>query len=247
MNEPFTVAFEREHPFGVLVGVTVPADGAPVPESVLLRLLPQEQAAARALRGFRQAPWVGARLAFARVASRLGCAGLPLLNLVSGAPFASPAVVVSVTHKGDLAVVLAARLPAHGVLFLGVDLEGDATAAAEIAALVFDAEERARFLAMPQDERARAQVAAFSYKESVYKALAPGTSRILRYDEASVEVHPTQGHASIRLRIAELPEPSTVDTWHEWQDARVLTAVRIVSPADTPPAIGLTRGAMPGS
>jgi 4'-phosphopantetheinyl transferase EntD len=227
-SAPFSVAFEREHPYGVLIGVDLPPSKLTVPDDVLGQLVSEEQSFARALRGFRQAQWVGGRLGWRAVAKRLGHESWPLLTDAAGAPMSPPGTSISISHKKDLAVVLVST---EAGVSVGVDLEDDSSAAEAIAHLVFGPEERAALDAL-SGWRDRAKVLAFSVKESVYKALAPVMKRVLRYDEAMVWVG-AGGVASVTMRLVGAPRQPQAELWYEWRGARVMTAVRCVMPEAT--------------
>jgi 4'-phosphopantetheinyl transferase EntD len=221
LDPSFALAFRQDdHPFGVLVGVSMGTRASQVSAAALEQLVPAERAVAETLRGFRQTQWVGARIAWRVIATQLGCSDAPLLRSESGAPYGPPHLSVSVAHKPTMAIVLAGSRSAGS---LGVDLEDDEAAAEAIEHLVFDEEERAAFATMSPAARARARVTAFSFKESIYKAHGDVEQRALTYSDASITFDASGIVTGVTMRP---PHPFPMQIWAESRGGQIMTAVR---------------------
>jgi enterobactin synthetase component D len=181
----WSTLFVRSHPFGVVAGVRLPVEKAPVPEEVLARLLDDEQRVARSLEGFRQQEWVGARLAWHAAAKRYGVPAHALLSGDERQPLGPPGVSVSLTHKRDLAIALVGAAE-HGAL--GVDLEGEGRERMRVAERVLRAEELEVVQREPLSRQWLGVMVRFAVKEAVYKAVHPTLRRYVGFDEARVEV-----------------------------------------------------------
>ncbi|MEZ4402251.1 MAG: 4'-phosphopantetheinyl transferase superfamily protein [Kofleriaceae bacterium] len=105
-----------------------------------------------------------------------------------GAPRLPPTVVGSISHKGSLAIAVAA--PAEGWT-LGIDLEARAPRRVDISRRVLTPAEAAAVAHLDADGRARAVLRTFSIKEAVYKAIDPYLRRYVGFLE--VEVHQRDG------------------------------------------------------
>ena len=187
---PFSEAFVRTTPFGVLAGFDFPPSAESIPEA----LHADERAHAATLSPRRRPEWIGGRLAFARAASERGWPRVALGTGPRGEPALPEGLAGSISHKNALAVALVAR--ADGAT-LGVDLEALAPARPSIEEIALRAEEREALHRLPDAERWHALVLAFAVKEALYKALHPRLRRYVRYDEAAVRL-PAEG-PEIRL------------------------------------------------
>lgn len=221
---PFEVQHSEALPHGILVGVAIPDAPDPVPEPVLARLHPDEQAHARTLRGFTQGQWVGGRLAAAAAARTLGLEVAPLLSDARGAPRAARGaeLCVSISHKRDLAVALVAR---GGNGDIGVDIEDIAPERMSVASRVLRPEELAVVMALPEERRWGSVAIRFSVKEAIYKALAPRLQRYIDFQEAEVELL-REGGVTVRLHLAHGPAPERIEARIGWLPGRVLSTVR---------------------
>lgn len=230
MSEPLPSAwsrvFVRETAFGVLVAVAlptfrIPAEGAS-PE-VLAQLWPEEQDLARSLRGRRQQEFAGGRLAARLALEAVGGARGPVLTGTHGGPLAPAGVVVSVSHKNELVLALAARDEGQS---LGVDLEGDGAEHASIAPRVLRPEELEAVEAAPPQDRWRAVLERFAVKEAIYKALAPRLGRFIGFQEARVDLD-GRGGAIIALSLTGGEAVPPLEAALQWlDDARVVAFVR---------------------
>jgi enterobactin synthetase component D len=189
----------------------------------LSRLHPDERALAETLRGFRQAEFVGGRLAARDAMQALGRRTGPVLRGVRGEPVAPPGVSLSISHKRHLAVAVAARSEFGG---LGVDLEVLEPEREGIQQRVLVSEELESLEALEPDRRWTSTVLRFSIKEAIYKALAPRLQRYIGFEEAIV--HPsTDGTAEVRLALTEGASPLALDARYAWLDRSVLATVRV--------------------
>jgi 4'-phosphopantetheinyl transferase EntD len=221
-SEPFSIAFARPHPFGFLVGVTLEAGRIDVPDKVLGRLDAREAEIAGSLDGHRRPQWVGGRLAARAAGEHFGVAGWAVLVGTSKAPRGPTGFSVSIAHKHDLAIALVSDVEGE---CLGVDLEGDVTAAREIEGLVLCAEERSALDHLPAAERDRALVVAFALKEATYKAFATRFGRVLAYHEARVGLD-RSGHVTIAPAFEGIEHQPALEFTYGWHAAQVIAAVR---------------------
>jgi 4'-phosphopantetheinyl transferase EntD len=206
VTAPFSEAFVRTTPFGVLAGFHLAAHDAVVPGE----LHESEHAHAATLSGHKRTAWIGGRLAFWRAAAELGIARGALRNGERGEPDLPEGLTGSISHKSTLAVALVSR--AGGGSTVGLDLEETAPARPSIEDLALRAEERAALHALPEPERWPRLLLAFALKEALYKALHPHVKRYVRYDEAailfppSIELHLDGGERfDTELRIDDAP------------------------------------------
>lgn len=220
--KPFTVVLKEGHPFGLLVGVSLPGSPDPVPPEVLDRLHPAEREAALSLRGYRQPEWVAGRLAANAAVRLLGLRPQPVLSDARGAPLPPEGARVSISHKRTLAVALAARLENGDI---GVDLEDVEPARAQVAPKVLTPRELAEVESLPEQRRWTAVLLRFSLKEALYKAIAPRLQRAIGFEEAEVDPHP-DGGADLRLLFAEPDAPRHLEGRYHWMNGRVLAMVR---------------------
>ncbi|RME20117.1 MAG: 4'-phosphopantetheinyl transferase superfamily protein [Deltaproteobacteria bacterium] len=222
---PFKPVFHDARQHGIVVGVALPGTAEPVPDPVLERLHPAEQAYARTLRGFRQPEWVGARIAAREALRILGAPPVAVLNDDRGAPRldgADPGVALSLAHKRDLAIALVAR-SGHGSI--GVDLEDLQPERSGVATRVLTARELGAVESLPPERRWTAIVVRFSIKEAIYKALAPTLGRYIAFDEAEVDPTP-DGLARVTLHLARGEPTPAISARYAWLHGRVLSTVR---------------------
>lgn len=193
--------FSLPSPHGLLVGVRLlPADVERAHEHPDLH--PDEARRAAELRGARRTGFVAGRLAVARALEGVGAPRSAVGSDARGAPLTPAGFVGSISHKNELGVGLAAVDEGARI---GVDVEAIKVLREGVERFVLTDIERAR---LPTDEagRTRAVLAAFSIKESIYKAIDPYVQRWVGYHEALVEVPASIGdawsEASVRLSLA---------------------------------------------
>jgi enterobactin synthetase component D len=219
----FEISIKNALPHGVLAGISLPGVADPVPKDVLAHLHSAEREHALTLGGFRQASYVGGRLA-ARVAQQgLGRNPAPVLSDPRGAPLPPPGLALSISHKTHLAVALAARAELGSI---GVDLETLSPARPSVAPRVLRAEELAAVMALPEERQWTATVVRFSIKEAIYKALAPTLRRYIDFKEASVDPG-VDGLATVVLHLESGPAPIELEARYTWFDDVVLSSVRV--------------------
>lgn len=219
---PFRTAFVVALPHGIAAGVFLPGTPDPVPDAVLERLHPGEQAHARSLGGFRQPEFVAGRLAFAELFPELGVLPAPVLPNVHGAPELPQGVVGSITHKRDIAIAMVAR----GGPGLGIDLEETDRLRPGVAERVLRPEELAAVEALAEDRRWTDTVVRFSVKEAVYKALHPYLQRYIGFGEVAVWPSP-DGIDRVEARLRPDEGPFRFEARHYWMDTRVFATVRV--------------------
>ncbi len=221
---PFELHHQEALPHGILAAVSIPDSPEPAPDSVVDQLRPEEREHCRGLRGYTHGQWVGARLAAAHAARHLGVQLGPLLNDERGAPLVSPSsgLVVSISHKRDLAVALVARASNGSI---GVDIEDFAPARMSVAERVLRPDELREVMAMPEERRWGAVVMRFSVKEAIYKALAPTLRRYIDFSEAEVSLE-REGLMRVRLELAQGEPAPHLDARITWLPGRVVSTVR---------------------
>lgn len=232
-SPPLRAVFD--HPHGVIRAVAIPVDDPtkPPPPEALARLVPEERAFAARLAPFRQLTWVAGRLALAAALAEIGAPRVPLLATPREAPAPPPGFVGSVSHKKRIAVALAA--PDEGA-HVGVDVEEAGPHRYDISRHVLTDRELAAAGALSPEERARAVMAWFSVKESIYKAVDPFVQRYVGFKEAEVDLElPSLVHdgsaarapvfARARLALERGEGPFAVEaTWAELEGLIISTA-----------------------
>ncbi len=216
-------AFVAALPIGIVAGVHLVPGPEPVPPEVLERLPPEERLFAMEQRGFRQGQFVGGRLALSLALSELGVRRPPILPDGRGAPVGPPGVMMSVSHKQDLAVALVAR----GADAVGVDIEEVGRPRPGIAARVLRPAELAVASALPEDRAWCDTLVRFSVKEAIYKALDPSLRRYIDFTE--VEVWPApDGADEVRSFLPAEDDRFLIEARHTWlENERVLSTVRV--------------------
>ena len=208
----FERRFVLDLPFGICVGVSLPADGA---FELPAGLHPVETAFARALPEARRAGWVGGRVALRAALAVVGVeASEPMLSTPRGAPLLPPGAVGSVSHKRAIAVALCAR-EADPRATIGIDVEDLRPLRTDIASRVLTPDELA-VIPASGPERDAAVLLRFSAKEAIYKALDPWVHRFVGFDEAIV-TRAEDGALSARLGLTRGEGPFSV----ELHDARL--------------------------
>ncbi len=219
-HQPWGLAFLVSVPHGVVAGVHLPDDPAPVDDATLARLLDPERAAAQGLRGYRQVQFTGGRLAVSAALAEIGARRQAVLSNAHGAPAFSDGISGSVSHKNDLAVAMVAR----GGLGLGIDLEDTDHERPGIAARVLTPAELAANSLLAEGRRWIDAVLRFSVKEAVYKAIHPTVERYVGFGE--VEVWPgNDGVDRVEALSADLLG-FRCEARHVWIGSRVLSTVR---------------------
>ena len=219
----YRIVYKDALPHGIVVGIALPAEGAPPDEKALEGLHPDERGACERHRGFRLASFVGGRLAAHGAIQGLGGPFTGIGTGPRGAPLPPQGISLSITHKKHLAIALAARSELGD---LGVDLEDLAPIREGIADRVLRPEEVELIAGLPEDRRWIATVVRFSLKEAVYKALAPRLQRYIGFSEASVLLR-TDGQAAVELHLESGPTPAEIDARFTWLDRAVLSTVRV--------------------
>lgn len=226
----FEVVIKNATAHGLVVGVSLPGSGEPVPEAVLHELHPDEARFARTLRGFRQEQFAGGRLALRTACVGLGRQPGPVLPDARGAPCFSGGVSGSITHKRHLALALVAR---EATGSLGVDFEDLGPPREGIAQRVLRPEELAEVESLPAGRHWTATLTRFAIKEAIYKALAPRLQRYIAFEEAAVEPSP-DGLARVVLHLADGPEPDEVQARYVFTERGILATVRARWPHPSP-------------
>ncbi|WP_437334273.1 4'-phosphopantetheinyl transferase family protein [Sorangium sp. So ce394] len=169
-------------PFGVLVAALCPGRA---PDEVVASLDVEEQAYANALpSSSRRSEWLGGRLCLAKAIARCSTVRSPMLSTTSGAAVLPEGLAGSVSHKGAVAVALAAQVRGG----LGVDVECISERDASLERKVLTAAERARLRERTDISAAQYVTAHFSLKEAIYKALEPKEQMDLEFDDIDIQL-----------------------------------------------------------
>ena len=228
----FQRRFALQLPFGIRVGVSLPADpGFELPEV----LHPAEATFARALPEGRRVGWVGGRVALRAALAAVGVeAPDPMLSTSRGAPLVPAGAVGSVSHKRNIAVALCAR-ESRPHATIGVDVEDSRPLRTDIASRVLTAEELA-IIPASGPERHASVLLRFSAKEAIYKAVDPWVRRFVGFHEASVACAP-DGVLTGRLALAAGEGPFSVELHRarvEDEEGLILVAARVRPTAAVP-------------
>lgn len=120
--------------------------------------------------------------------------GLPACAIPAGhdrAPVWPAGVVGSISHSDGICAALVAR--AGPVTALGLDLEPDAALDPALWPEVCTAAELARLDHLPASQRGPAARLIFSAKECSYKALYPGSRRVIGFQAMQIMADPATG------------------------------------------------------
>lgn len=167
-------------PLGRIICAICP--GAP-PLSVVESFGAEEKAYADSIEtSERRGEWIGGRLCLGHAISLISRVRPPMLPTVAGAPTVPAGVAGSVSHKGPLALAIAARTNGG----LGVDVECASSHDAGIERKVLTRLERDRVAQQGDRDVWRYVLAHFSLKEAVYKALSPADQVDLEFDNVEV-------------------------------------------------------------
>jgi len=159
----WTPAVLQDCPYGVLVCATCPGE---VPANVLDGLHLREREHASTLPEGRSREWIGGRLCLAAALASVPALRVPLLPLPSGAPAVPEGHVGSISHKGPLALALAAK----GAGGIGIDVECMEISDEGLADRVLTSAERST-LGRIDSGAGFIATTYFAAKEAIYKAM----------------------------------------------------------------------------
>ena len=223
MPKAYQIVVKEAFPFGVLIGVSLPREKAPVPDGVLGRLRPAERVYAEGLAGHRQMTWTGGRIAMHKAIGALGLNVSDVLTGPYGEPLLPEQATGSISHKDGLVVALAARA-GHG--HIGVDLEDGSGKPRDVAEKVLGGQELEQVRALPIERQWPATLMRFSMKEAIYKALFPYLRRYVGFKEAHVDIN-LNGLSTVRLDLNPGEGPFKVEARLHWLGDRILSCARI--------------------
>jgi enterobactin synthetase component D len=187
----------------------------------LAGLHPDEIARAHDFTEIRRASFIGGRSALALALAHLGLTDRPSIGTdARGAPVLPAGYVGSVSHKGARAVALAAHDDGFD---LGVDIELVRAPRKGVAEMILTPTELAR---SPDPMQV---LAAFSLKESIYKAIAPTLKRYVAFREAEVmlpSLTTSFAHAEVTLTLANGEPAPNVEATVALHGEYVITTAR---------------------
>lgn len=201
-------AFVRTWLNTVCVGLEAP-DGVDAVDDE--RLHPEERRLALSMVAPRRASFALGRVALHEAMNRLSVSPAPVLPSSGGEPLLPRGVAGSISHKGRIAVAIAALSDAERV---GVDLELLVERRHDLSRRVLSAAERDRTAHLSARELAREVLVRFSLKEAAYKALYPWVQRYVAFREVEVEPAPG-GTAAFRFALNNGEGPFFAEGhWH---------------------------------
>jgi enterobactin synthetase component D len=221
----FEQSYRTSYQHGILFGVDLPKDTV-IPDRTWKQMHPTEQQFARTLHGKRKISYVGGRIA-ARLALQSihkdhhaverDPRGAPIINSNH-----SP-LTISISHKADFAVALLNR---QRHVTVGVDVEHLLPNRSSIADKVLTESEMAKLHSLPTDRQWGYLLIIFSFKEAIYKALAPKWKRYIGFDEAIVEPS-----TDLTAKVSLVPTESDIlplelTARYNWHQNSVITSVK---------------------
>ena len=221
----FAQIFRTAETHGVYFGVSLPKSGD-IPETVWKSLHPIEQKIARTLQGKRKIAFVGGRVAARMALKTLQQDKLGIDRDKFGAPMiANPhsTLTLSITHKSDQAIALINR---QRHVTVGIDLEHFHPPRMGIANKVLTPTEHDRLRALPPERQWGYLLMIFSFKEAIYKALAPKWKRYIGFDEAEVEPK-TDMTAKVSIRpVKNDILPLELTARYIWHGDSIITSIQ---------------------
>ena len=219
---PFSTAFTRGTPHGVIVAIHLPEPNGTISNDALQRLHPDEQEYAQNLGGHREVQWIGGRLAARKAVRAIGKDMGPLLMDARGAPTSPQGLTISISHKANLAIAIASQMR-HGSV--GIDLEHMGRDRRQIGEKVLRTEELEFVQSLQTERQWGATLIRFAIKEATYKALAPRLKRYIGFHEASIE-QVKDGSANLTLALESTDGPSGVEAHYQWMPEGLIATVR---------------------
>jgi phosphopantetheine--protein transferase-like protein len=181
----FEQIFRTADVHGLYHGVSLPTSGE-IPQEIWSTLHPVEQKIARTLQGKRKISFVGGRVAARLALKTIQQNHLGIDRDQMGAPIIEnphSTLTISITHKSDQAIALINR---QRFVTVGVDLEHLHPERFDIAKKVLTEKERQYLSTLPTERQWCYLLMTFSFKEAIYKALAPKWKRYIGFEEAEV-------------------------------------------------------------
>jgi len=192
------------------------------------QLFPEELAYVASAVPKRRAEFGTARVCARQALAQFGVVAGPLVPATDRAPVWPPGFVGSISHADDwCAVVVCPTTQARGI---GLDLERDDSAAAELEALICTAGEREWLAEQELSSRRHLRTLLFSAKEAAYKCQYPLTRQILGFLDLEVQVDLEAEQFSVRAvaqdsRLVELTQRMAGRML--WRDGLVFTAASL--------------------
>ena len=222
---PFEQSYRTSYQHGILFGVGLPKDSI-IPDKVWKQMHPVEQEFARTLQGKRKISYVGGR-----IAARLALQSIHRDNhAIDRDPRGAPIIdsrhsplTLSISHKADFAVALLNR---QRHVTVGVDVEHLSPDRSSIADRVLTESEMTKWQALPPERQWGYLLIIFSFKEAIYKALAPKWKRYIGFDEAIVEPS-----TDLTAKVSLVPTESDIlplelTARYNWHQNSVITSIK---------------------
>jgi len=164
-------------------------------------LLAEERDCAESMPDRRLRDFLNGRACARLALSRLGFADCPVPIGADREPLWPDGVVGSISHCGEKAAAVVARVDDIGGIGLDIELGEDLDEA--LVPMICRVEEQ-RYLAS-SDARLRAAKLIFSAKESIFKCIWPSVRRFVDFQEVSVQLDLDRNAFAASARSTELP------------------------------------------
>jgi len=191
-------------PFGRLV-CSVCA-GPPTADALESLILDERRYAEGLESEARSREWIGGRLCLAGAVALLSAARQAMLPDAAGAPTVPAGIAASISHKGPLAVALAATTRGG----VGIDVECVGLGDTMLESKVLTASERMRLDGREPFAAAVFVVAHFALKESIYKALTPADQAELEFDDIELTLPALMERTWLEVAARLVRRPSTI-------------------------------------
>lgn len=146
----------------------------------------------------RQCEFATGRLLARSLLARIGITDAPVLVNDDRSPAWPSGVVGSISHAGDVCVVVLA--PRGEIIGLGVDLEQNQPLDIDLIETICTARERDWLSRCPRSSKGSIARLIFSAKESVFKCQYPITKAQLEYEDVDIELDGRHRRFAARLR-----------------------------------------------
>lgn len=139
----------------------------------------------------REAEFRAGRACAREAMSRVGIRNWPLIPAATREPQWPRGIVGSITHSGTYCAAAVAR--DDGCAGIGIDVETADRVSEDLAPVICTRGEQAALDQYKSFSRSGLLTLVFSAKESVFKAVFPGTRVFLEFDDVEIELEPEDG------------------------------------------------------
>lgn len=218
----FQLQYKIATPHGIICGIAIP-EPSRIPHKAWHLLHKKEQRHAQNLNGIRKMTYVGGRVAAKYALQNFQKEHLEISQDIFGAPLIEPGLVVSISHKSDIAVaMISQRL--HTTI--GIDIETLQPQRPTIAKKVLTDTELELYENLPPERQWGFLLLNFSIKECIFKALAPRWKRYIGFHEAEVFPHPNHCADIFLKNEGKDILPISIEARYIWHDEYVISTVQ---------------------